>query len=599
MPNRKNTHNTLFLNMKYLKIFFTVFILYLFVACNIKSAKQENISDLIFKEKYSNQKLNDAIEQIFTSDLFSVKDSSVFPVHAIYAANKYQSFWLDSLSRNPRVDTLFSYLFDIEKHGLQSGQLGIDTLFRFYKEMNGETIDYYGIARLDIGLSNLYLKYCSGLTYGFINLADTLENHNIKLQQPDSAFISNCFSKIQDSLSYFLRKIQPKSATYLALIDEREKLKILADSVFDSIPNLTGKETIKFGAIHPIIPLIARRLMISGEIPFDSAYNKNYVAFDEKLLIGLDVFRKKTGLLIDKEIGNQTINALNIPFPDYIEKINANLERLRWKHLNPENEKHIHVNVADMTLEAFRADTVTLRMKVCVGKPPKNKTPILQSKIYELKLNPTWTVPNSIIVKEISKIALVDTNYFDRLNIRIFRKGMEVNPNDVPWNLLSKKYQPYILVQDSGAINALGRIKFNFHNKYSVYLHDTNLKSAFNRHNRALSHGCVRVEKPLALAYFCLPEIKDINNKKQIEKSDILKDKIRYSIGYKPKSKTGKDSLRNNVRSLKLEKVWINPPIPIIIEYKTCYLNEQGWVQFRNDIYNLDNELIKLLKEYK
>jgi len=584
--------------MKYLKIFFTVFVAYLFIACNVKSAKQESIVDLIFKEEFNIQKLDDAIEEICTSDLF-VNDSSILQIKDIYATNECHSFWLDSLSDNPRVDTLFSYLFDIEKHGLQSEQLGIDTLYRFYQKINRPVIDYTVLANFEISLSTLYLKYCSGMAYGFINVADTMENHNIKLQQPDSVFISNCFSKIKDSLSICLRNLQPTSAAYLALINEKEKLKTLSDSIFDSIPNLAEKETIKFDVIHPIIPLIARRLMISGELPFDSVYNQNYVSFDEKLLNGLNIFRKKTGLLIDKEIGNQTINALNKSFSGYMDKIDANLERMRWKHLNPEKEKHIHVNVADMTLKAFRADTVALRMKVCVGKPPKNKTPILQSKIYELKLNPTWTVPNSIIIKEISKIALVDSNYFSRLNIRIFRKGLEVDPDSVPWNLLSKKYQPYTLVQDSGSINALGRIKFNFHNKYSVYLHDTNSKSSFNRHNRAVSHGCVRVEKPLDLAYFCLPEIKDITNKKQVEKNDLLKDKIRYSIGLKPKSKIGKDSLRNSVASLKLEKVWISPSIPIIIEYKTCFLNEEGQVQFRNDMYNLDNELIRLLKEFK
>ena len=391
--------------MKYLKIVLTVFVAYTFIACNVKSAKQESIVDLIFKEQFNDHKLDDAIELICISDLSSFNDSSILPILDIYATNKYHSFWLDSLSDNPKVDTLFSYLLDLEKHGLQPEQMGIDTLYRSYQKINRPAIDYSVLANFDVSLSSLYLKYCSGMAYGFINIADTMENHNIKLQQPDSVFISNCFSKIKDSLSFFLRDLQPKSVTYFALIDEKEKLKTLTDSVFDSIPNLAEKETIKFGVVHPIIPLIARRLMISGELQFDSAYNQNYVTFDEKLLNGLNIFRKKTGLLLDKEIGNQTINALNMPFSGYVDKINANLERMRWKHLNPENEKHIHVNVADMTLKAFRADTVALRMKVCVGKPPKNKTPILQSKIYELKLNPTWTVPNSIIIKEISKIS--------------------------------------------------------------------------------------------------------------------------------------------------------------------------------------------------
>jgi murein L,D-transpeptidase YcbB/YkuD len=104
---------------------------------------------------------------------------------------------------------------------------------------------------------------------------------------------------------------------------------------------------------------------------------------------------------------------LNITFAEYVQKIDLNLERLRWKPSVSLGSKHIRVNVADMSLEAYRADTLALRMKVCVGKPI-TKTPFLQSKIYELVLNPTWTVPKSIVVKEISKIALWDTSYFAR-----------------------------------------------------------------------------------------------------------------------------------------------------------------------------------------
>ncbi|MDD3322005.1 MAG: L,D-transpeptidase family protein [Paludibacter sp.] len=587
--------------MKYLKLIIFIIIASIFITCNVKSTKQQNDENsiIIIKEKFDSQRLDSAIKQKLHYISQVLPDSCLQSIYSIYSANKFHSFWVDSLTNNIKVDTLLFYLSEIDKHGISLQQLGIDTLLNKPSSFDADDIDYSSIANFDIQLSIVYLKYCSGLQYGFVNELDTMENHNVKLLRSDSLFRVNCFSKVNDSLSYFLKEIQPKSDVYLSLIKEKNKIKLLVDSVFDSIPLLMDKEIIKFGAKHPIIPLIARRLMMSGELVFDSAYINHYVMFDDKLLNGLNIFREKTGLLLDKEIGYQTITTLNTPFSYYVDKINANLERMRWKYVNPKTGKHIHVNVADMTLEAFHGDSIDLRMKVCVGKPPRNKTPLLESKIYEIILNPTWTVPNSIILKEISKIAVVDTNYFKRLNMKIFRKGDEVQPKTVKWDLLSKTYQPYIIIQDSGSINALGRIKFNFSNRFSVYLHDTNSKSAFRRHNRAVSHGCVRVEKPLELAYFCLPKVIEPSNKKLVEKDNLLKDKIRYTIGLKPKSKIGKDSLRLNNKGMKMEKLRLKPYIPIFLEYRTCFLNPEGKVQFRNDIYQFDHELIRLLKDLK
>jgi murein L,D-transpeptidase YcbB/YkuD len=182
--------------------------------------------------------------------------------------------------------------------------------------------------------------------------------------------------------------------------------------------------------------------------------------------------------------------------------------------------------------------------------------------------------------------------------IRVFEQGVEISPRTANWQAINHSYQPYVLVQDSGNVNALGRIKFNFGNPFSVYLHDTNSKSAFNRHNRAVSHGCVRVEKPLELAYFCLPEV-DPTDKKQVDKNDLLKDKIRHSIGLKVLSKAGKAWLANDTTSSKLSKMRIQPNVPIIIDYRTCCLNPKGDVFFRDDMYGMDSILNQRLVDLK
>jgi len=262
---------------------------------------------------------------------------------------------------------------------------------------------------------------------------------------------------------------------------------------------------------------------------------------------------------------------------------------LRCVPLTSLGKKYIRVNVADMTLKAFKNDTIALNMKVCVGRP-KNMTPLLQSKIFELVVNPTWTVPNSIIINEIAKIAVKNISYFERNHIRVYLQGSEIDPSTIDWTKININHQPYKLVQDSGNANSLGRIKFNFKNPFSVYLHDTNSKGTFKHHDRAVSHGCVRVERPLELVNFCFPDLSPIY-KTQIQKNDLIKDKIRHSIDLNVISKSGKELLKSNPNQMKVKRVVLNPYIPIIMDYQTCFINSKGKIQFRDDIYNLDSLL--------
>ena len=403
------------------------------------------------------------------------------------------------------------------------------------------------------------------------------------------------FPLITANLSAFLKSVQPVDSNYLALQQTRSLYLQYQDSLIDSIPLLPDKKTVKLHTHDSIIPLVIRRLLITGELTRETAGDINRTLFDEKLLKALDKFRYKTGLYLDKEIGNNTIRALNMSFADYVNRIDVNLERLRWKPAKSPGKKHIRVNVADMTLRAFRNDTLALKMNVVVGKAPLNKTPLLQSSIYEIVLNPTWTVPNSIVVKEISVLQARDTSYIRRHKMRVYYKGVEQNPDTIKWNRISKKYQPYVIVQDSGSINSLGRLKFNFGNRFSVYLHDTNARSAFNRHNRALSHGCVRVSKPYELAFFCLPEF-DMKDKKRVEQREILEDKIRYSTGLNVKTKSGKKALEDSV-VMKTDKIHMYPLVPVIIEYYTCFLNEKNEVMFRDDIYGMDKAVLVHLRK--
>jgi len=554
-------------------------------------------SQTLFKDSipdYQNfnvSKLDSTIEyELYWSNQFS--DSKSKFIKRWYEEHHFQSIWFQPSVNTFKADTLLGFISHISVHGLKSDQLGYTNMMTQRNKLKNMQLTYSELAKLELKLSKSFILYCSGLRYGFIDPGN-FEAYHKSIQKADSAFIYASLKAERTHLLSYLSRIQPRSKAYLTLQAEKDNYNFYIDSTFESIPFLSENETIKLWTSDSRLPLIARRLMITGELPFDPDYETSYLIFNRRLLKALNVFRIKTGLMIDEEIGNSTINALNMTFAEYINKIDVNMERLRWVPLKSLGQKFIRVNVADMTLKAYKNDTVALTMKVCVGRP-LNMTPLLQSKIFELVINPTWTVPNSIIIKEIALKASKNISYFERNHIRVYLQGVEIDPSTVDWTKINANHQPYKMVQDSGSKNSLGRIKFNFNNPFSVYLHDTNIKSAFKHHDRAVSHGCVRVEKPVELVNFCFADLSPAY-KTQIQKNDLIKDKIRHSIDLKVISQIGKDQLKSDPNSMNIKRVELNPSIPIVMDYQTCFINLAGKIMFREDIYKLDVLLNKQL----
>jgi len=581
--------------MRHSKILFYLIILFT-VSLQVNVFSQPLINDIVPDNKRLNvEQLESAIksELLLSQNIAEPKSSFI---KKYYENNLFKSVWIPASINTLKIDTLLNFIAHIEVHGLKPDQLGFRDISKLRNELAKGNISYLQLAKLEIIVSNIYIQYCSGMKYGFIN-PGIFEAYHKSIQKADSAFIWNCFKAQKAHLLNYLSKIQPRTKAYLSLQAEKDNYNFFIDSIFTPIPLLSENQTIKIGTYHSSLPIIARRLMITGELPYDPAYQTSYQTFNYKLLKAINLFRNKTGLMIDQEIGNSTIDALNMTFAEYIKKIDVNLERLRWVPLTSLGKKYIRVNVADMTLKAFKDDTIALNMKVCVGSQ-KHMTPLLQSKIFELVINPTWTVPNSIIINEIAKIASKNKSYFERNHIRVYLQEAEIDPSTVDWTKININHQPYKLVQDSGNANSLGRIKFNFKNPFSVYLHDTNSKGTFKHHNRAVSHGCVRVERPLELVNFCFPDLNPIY-KTQIKKNDLLKDKIRHSIDLNVISKSGKEMLKSNPKQMRIKRVVLNPYVPIIMDYQTCFISTKGKILFRDDIYHLDSLLNKQLTDIR
>lgn len=269
--------------------------------------------------------------------------------------------------------------------------------------------------------------------------------------------------------------------------------------------------------------------------------------------------------------------------------IMVNLERLRWKN-KPTESKYVIVNIPDYRLDVMDNGQSVMNMKVCVGegrnkddqnslveydesdkvdRPFSRETPQLNSMIYEAQVNPIWNIPQSIVSKEIVKHAQDDPYYLDNNNIEVYHNGKKLDDTEgINWG--SEDLSNYSFKQKPGDDNSLGKVKFLFPNKSSVYLHDTPAKAAFNQNMRAVSHGCVRLEKPLDFAHA------------------IFGDGDKYNLIAKYMSEDNPQPT----------DVALPKKVPVYITYVTCWADANGALQFRNDVYGLDIVLYGHIQKY-
>lgn len=256
-----------------------------------------------------------------------------------------------------------------------------------------------------------------------------------------------------------------------------------------------------------------------------------------------------------------------------------NMERARWRYPRPQG-KYIWVNLAGFQLTAVNEEKDSiLRMRIC-GGAIDHKSPLLVSKITRVELNPYWNIPPSIIRHEIAPRHTGDTAYFSRHRYSIIDKQTRQSVSPTALSAEQLMSGRYVIRQENGGGNSLGRIIFRFPNEHSVYLHDTNTPSAFRLANRAVSHGCIRLEKPLDLAYFIMEEA-----------DSIRQDRIRMQIGKAPLTTWGREQIADNPQDNQQPKNR-NYPIQtgysVFLDYYTLYPDLEGNLQEHPDNYHYD-----------
>ncbi len=331
-------------------------------------------------------------------------------------------------------------------------------------------------------------------------------------------------------------------------------------------PTIPPGTLLKLGMQDERCRALRSRLAITGDLG-DSTGHPTY---DLALARAVRRYQSRQGLEVTGRLDELTRRNLNVSAADRRRTLELNLERLRWLPRDLPDPL-IRVNIPESQLRVVQQGIEPLTMRVVVGSPT-DPTPVFADVVTYLEFHPTWGIPKRILANEMLPRFRRDKEYFLANDMRVFDVSpeipQEVDPRDVPWERVEEDSFPYIVRQDAGPRNPLGQVKFMCPNEYDVYLHDTPSRRHFGYGSRFLSHGCVRVQDPMVLASYLLQD--------------------------SPLSSP--DSMLAIMADSTWRQVGLKRRVPVLIEYRTAWLDEAGVVQFRPDVYGLDQRLDAALK---
>ncbi len=318
--------------------------------------------------------------------------------------------------------------------------------------------------------------------------------------------------------------------------------------------NPAGQQRLQLGVTDPAVQALRQHLAIVGDLPQSAGLSP---AFDSYVDGAVKRFQARHGLPPDGVLGDYTLKALNVPADVRLQQLNTNLIRLQTFPADL-GRRHVMVNIPATYVEAVQDGQVALRHEAIVGRMSR-PTHIINSKIFEVILNPYWTAPRSIIEKDIVPLMRKDPTYLTKNNIRLFDpKGVEVSPESIEWN--ADKAPNLMFRQDPGKNNAMASTKINFHNPNNEYMHDTPEQGLFNKLMRFDSSGCVRVQNVRDLAVWLLSETPEWP-RQRIE--SVIASRVNTPIE-------------------------LPDEVPVYFAYISAWAMAGGVVQFRDDIYQLD-----------
>jgi murein L,D-transpeptidase YcbB/YkuD len=319
-------------------------------------------------------------------------------------------------------------------------------------------------------------------------------------------------------------------------------------------PIVPATKKLKLGVVDPDVEALRRRLMISGDLSQNAGISP---AFDTYVDSAVKRFQARHGLPSDGVLGQYSFAAMNVSAPVRLGQLETNLVRLRTMS-GDLGYRYVMVNIPAAQIEAVENGRVVLRHTAIVGKIDR-QTPILNSKINEVIVNPYWNAPESIVQKDIIPLMRKDPTYLANNKIRLFGPdGQEVDPTTIDWS--TEDAMKFRFRQDPGAGNAMASVKINFPNPHAVYMHDTPQQSLFSKLMRFDSSGCVRVQNV----------------------RDLVTWLLRGTEGW------DRQRFEQTIKSGESTPVQLTDPVPVYFTYVSAWSTGDAVVHFRDDIYARD-----------
>ena len=468
-------------------------------------------------------------------------------------------------TRDVLSDELFDELDSAIEQGFRPEDFDLAELQAAFK--TAQTGDVSNQALFDILATDAAVKLVHHLVFGKVdpNALDDDWNFSKPVIQQDPAVVLNQFLQ-GEGFSALIERIDIDNAQYMMLVEALSKYRAIA--LQGGWTNVPDETVLKPEMVDPAVAKLRERLAAEGfvETSGSSEDGENGIntawVYDDNLLKLVKSFQSRHGLEADGVIGGKTFASLNKPVEDRINKLRLSLERGRWL-MREVDDEFVLVNIAGARTYLAKSDGTLWTTRSITGSAYR-KTPVFRDEIKYMEFNPTWTVPASIFRKDKLSRIRKDPAYLTRNNYVVRNKdGQTIPANAVNWGA---KNPGVTLVQQPGPDNALGLVKFMFPNKYAVYLHDTNDKTLFDRNERNLSSGCVRLEYPFEFASLLMEGEPDWSRQK----------------------------MQSILDSGKTTRVDLPEPMPVLLTYWTAWV-EDGVVHFREDPYERDARILAAL----
>ncbi|HEY3221606.1 MAG TPA: L,D-transpeptidase family protein [Gemmatimonadales bacterium] len=492
---------------------------------------------------------------------------------SFYERRLYRPAWSDERGPTRLADDLIDALRRADLEGLRSEDYhlaGIEAVLAAVRAdaKRGPALapppDRW--AELDLLLTDAFLVYGAHLLAGRVN-PETLRPEWVSNRRTADIAVVLEAALASGNIAGALEALDPPEVGYRRLREALARYRaVAATGGWSAIPD---GSTLRAGDRGAAVTALRERLRLEDGL-VGEAENQDADLFDVGLEQALETFQRRHGLTADGVVSIATRAELNVPAERRVEQLELNLERWRWlpKDLG---RRHIIVNIAAFELEVMDGDSVVMSMRVVVGRP-FDRTPVLSETMRYLVLNPYWHVPSNIATTELLPKLKRDPSYLARYKLRVFPNSrldaQEVDPATVDWSTITAAHFPFLLRQDPGPRNALGRIKFMFLNKYHVYLHDTPARPLFEETQRDFSHGCIRIQHPIELAVY------------------LLRNDPRWDRG----------ALLAALDDAEDRSVPLPEPMPIHLLYWTAWADADGTIQFRRDIHDRDAPLFTALR---